>query len=141
VERAGPVADISLKSKDLVLMRNETLHASAALPPYRDNAGQINSIIAHNEYAQRLATVIRTVRKFAEYGEFAEGVALLQSFAEALDTYAPPSTEKTNTANLINNYIYYLQAMNASSQQGNSTGVREAVTTSLDLTTDRILGN
>lgn len=141
VEKAGHIADVSLKSKDLVLMRNETLHASAALPAYRDDAGQINSIIAHNEYAQRLATVIRMVRKFAEYGDLSNGVALLQSYARDLETYAPPSNEKTSTANLINNYISFLQAMIASNQQGNSNDVREAVTTSLDMTSDTILGN
>lgn len=141
VEQAGPIADISLKSKDLVLMRNETLHASAALPAYRNEVGEINSIIAHNEYAQRLATIIRMVRNYAESGDLQQGVALLQSFAADLETYAPPSNEKSNTTNLINNYVYFLQAMIASSQQGNYSGVREAVTGSLDVTSGKILGN
>jgi hypothetical protein len=141
VEHAGQVADISLKSKDLVLMRNETLHASAALPPYREEAGEINTIIAHNEYAQRLATVIRMVRTYSEQGNLSQGVALLQSFAQDLENYVPPSNEKSNTTNLVNNYVTFLQAMIASSQQGNFSGVREAVNGSLDVTSSKILGN
>jgi hypothetical protein len=141
VEHAGQIADISLKSKDLVLMRNETLHASAALPSYRDDAGEINSIIAHNEYAQRLATVIRMVRNCSEEGNLSQGVALLQVFAQELENYVPASHEKSNTINLINNYSNFLEAMITSSQQGNSSGVREAVTSSLDVTSGKILGN
>jgi len=141
VERAGPIADISLKSKDLVLMRNESIYASAALPAYTQESGVINAMVENNEYAQRLATVIRMVRSYSEEGNLEQGITVLQNFILQLEHNAPASNEKINTTNLINNYISFLKEMIISSRQEDLRSVRETVTGALDVTSGKILGN
>jgi predicted anti-sigma-YlaC factor YlaD len=79
VEGPGPVADISLRSKDLVLLKNHTSQVAVSLPSHTSDKSMYREEVRHNALAQRIAAVIRDTRASITQGSSS---AAIQQFRE-----------------------------------------------------------
>jgi Ca-activated chloride channel family protein len=135
VPQSGPIADVSLRSKDLVLLKNQTLRASASLPAFGETASDTHRAVSMNVYAQRFAGTLRAVRDLVANGQLDQARVALRNFSNELRANMPQSPRRDATMTLLSRYDSVLAAAQSTQQNNRSTG---ALVTTLSVAEEQV---
>jgi hypothetical protein len=116
----GPVAEVTLRYKDLVYLRNGALHGQLSLPTGKPVQGPVERVVSKNLLAHRFSEAVRQAADALGRGDRGEAAALLQNMLDVLNRARQQVPAWENDSALINDQNVlerYLEAL-ASPQAG-----------------------
>jgi hypothetical protein len=133
VQQAGTLAEISLRAKDLVLMDNTTLLATA----YLDHDQTNNETVSNNYYALKLIEKINQSRKLIQENQIIPAIVNLRHYSEEISKLAPAGEIKQFAIDYTEHLTSYLHNFQSPSNHI-SLAQKEAIDNTLVLSTDQI---
>ncbi len=129
-DRPGAIADVSVRYKDLVFLRNGLAQANLSIGSLPDEPGPLERNVLKNLLAIRLADAIRRAGEYLEQGAIETADALLVDNLQQLDEARRSTQGWENDAEILNDIAMiseYRSALRANAE----TAERERVADSL----------
>jgi Ca-activated chloride channel family protein len=78
--KPGPVADVTLRYKDVVLLKNGTVHGQLSLPAGKRNSGPVERTVQKNLLAWELAKWARNYSRSVDVGDINSAAGMISNF-------------------------------------------------------------